>query len=314
MAASIAALQRDASQLAVTITYDSLSFSVDVDPVSEGGGLPSLPKALWRFAESAVRWVTRRPSPATKFAVLRGLCGRLRAGTSTIIIGSPGSGTSTFLRLLSGRVAPQERECLRFNGLTAEALYQQGIDLCRLAGYAPERDAHEPLLTVKETLSFIYNVAVDARQQGLPVVPAAAPEPPAATTASSPPGDAVVEAAQPPDTSPAAALPAIHTPQQVMDVMGLAGVANSRVGSQFVRGISGGQRRRLTCAETLLQSPRILALDNISVGLDALTALQVVDHIVRWGRQTNATIVAALTVSTQLAGVTSCCPYCRHCE
>lgn len=61
------------------------------------------------------------------------------------------------------------------------------------------------------------------------------------------------------------------------------------VGDQMVRGISGGEKKRLTAAEVLVGASNIYFLDEISTGLDSATLYTVikwVSHCVHTLRQT----------------------------
>ena len=49
--------------------------------------------------------------------------------------------------------------------------------------------------------------------------------------------------------------------------MGLGDCANVAIGSEFVKGISGGQKRRVTIAVQILTEPRILLLDEVITGI-----------------------------------------------
>lgn len=64
--------------------------------------------------------------------------------------------------------------------------------------------------------------------------------------------------------------------QVVMAVLGLSHTYNTKVGNDFVRGVSGGERKRVSVAEMLLAGAPFAAWDNSTRGLDSATALKFV--------------------------------------
>ncbi|ELT98073.1 hypothetical protein CAPTEDRAFT_116801 [Capitella teleta] len=76
--------------------------------------------------------------------------------------------------------------------------------------------------------------------------------------------------------------------------MGLNHVANSKVGGHIVRGISGGERRRVSIAVQLLQDPDILLLDEPTTGLDSFTAHYLVSVLAKLARSQKRIILMSI--------------------
>lgn len=53
-------------------------------------------------------------------------------------------------------------------------------------------------------------------------------------------------------------------------------VANTFVGNNVIRGVSGGERKRTSIGVELLTNPSLVFLDEPTTGLDSTTALQVI--------------------------------------
>ncbi|XP_009557822.1 broad substrate specificity ATP-binding cassette transporter ABCG2 isoform X2 [Cuculus canorus] len=67
--------------------------------------------------------------------------------------------------------------------------------------------------------------------------------------------------------------------------LGLTKVADSKVGTQFTRGVSGGERKRTNIGMELITDPAILFLDEPTTGLDASTANAVLLLLKRMTKQ-----------------------------
>ncbi|XP_061439038.1 broad substrate specificity ATP-binding cassette transporter ABCG2-like isoform X2 [Rhineura floridana] len=72
---------------------------------------------------------------------------------------------------------------------------------------------------------------------------------------------------------------------QILKELGLTKVADSKVGTQFIRGISGGERKRTNIGMELITDPAVLFLDEPTTGLDASTANAVLLLLKRMARQ-----------------------------
>lgn len=64
-----------------------------------------------------------------------------------------------------------------------------------------------------------------------------------------------------------------------MAVFGLSHTYNTKVGNDFVRGVSGGERKRVSIAEMALAGSPLAAWDNSTRGLDSATALKFVESL-----------------------------------
>ncbi|KAG1950838.1 ATP-binding cassette sub-family G member 8 isoform X1 [Pimephales promelas] len=71
---------------------------------------------------------------------------------------------------------------------------------------------------------------------------------------------------------------------EVIAELRLRQCANTRVGNEYVRGVSGGERRRVSIAVQLLWNPGILILDEPTSGLDSFTAHNLVITLYRLAR------------------------------
>ncbi|KAK9907686.1 hypothetical protein WJX75_008105 [Coccomyxa subellipsoidea] len=65
----------------------------------------------------------------------------------------------------------------------------------------------------------------------------------------------------------------------LMRTLGLSRVADTKVGNALVRGVSGGERKRVTSAEMLVGPKKVLLMDEISTGLDSATTYTVVEYL-----------------------------------
>ena len=65
-----------------------------------------------------------------------------------------------------------------------------------------------------------------------------------------------------------------HIRDVVMAFFGISHTVNTKVGNDFVRGVSGGERKRVSIAEVALSGSAIQCWDNSTRGLDSATALE----------------------------------------
>lgn len=78
---------------------------------------------------------------------------------------------------------------------------------------------------------------------------------------------------------------------ETMHELGILGIRDSRVGESGARGISGGEKRRVSIACELVTSPSILFLDEPTSGLDSYNAFNVIEALVQLARTYKRTVV-----------------------
>lgn len=80
----------------------------------------------------------------------------------------------------------------------------------------------------------------------------------------------------------------------ILTTVGLMDCADTKVGNQFLKGLSGGQKRRLSLAVSLLTDPKVLFLDEPTSGLDAAAAAAIMAFLKELAQQTNIAIVCTI--------------------
>lgn len=164
--------------------------------------------------------------------------GCLRAGEMCLVIGRPGSGCSTFLKV----IANQRKG---FLGVGGKVTYS-GIDADEFkkqfrgeAIYCEEEENHHPTLTVAQTLDFALSLKTPGKL--LPGLTAKAFR--------------------------------AQTTDVLLKMFNMQHTRNTLVGNVFIRGVSGGERKRVSIAEALISRMSVGSWDNSTRGLDASTAL-----------------------------------------
>ncbi|GJZ85394.1 ABC transporter G family member 11-like protein, partial [Tanacetum coccineum] len=91
---------------------------------------------------------------------------------------------------------------------------------------------------------------------------------------------------------------------KILSDMGLQDSVNTRIGGWGVKGLSGGQKRRVSICLELLTHPKLLLLDEPTSGLDSAASFYVMDRIVKLTRQYWMTVLATIhQPSSQVFGL-----------
>ncbi|KAF8154965.1 P-loop containing nucleoside triphosphate hydrolase protein [Crassisporium funariophilum] len=81
---------------------------------------------------------------------------------------------------------------------------------------------------------------------------------------------------------------------RVLTALGLHSCSEQRIGTPISRGISGGQKRRVTAACAMVTFPRILLLDEVTSGLDSTSAREVVSAIKTLAEEEGMIVIASV--------------------
>ncbi|EXJ60821.1 hypothetical protein A1O7_04974 [Cladophialophora yegresii CBS 114405] len=172
-----------------------------------------------------------------EFNILQGFRGLAKPGEMVLVLGRPGSGCTTFLKVLANQrygYTGIEGEVLYgpFDAATFEKLYRGE------AVYNQEDDVHHPTLTVGQTLGFALDTKTPGkRPQGLSKAEFK---------------DRVI--------------------RLLLKMFNIEHTINTIVGNPFMRGVSGGERKRVSIAEMMVTRATVCCWDNSTRGLDASTA------------------------------------------
>ncbi|KAJ1259983.1 hypothetical protein BS78_10G197300 [Paspalum vaginatum] len=200
--------------------------------------------------------------------ILNDISGVIKPRRMTLLLGPPGSGKTTLLLALSGRLGKSLKVSgkVTYNGHEMDDFVPQ-----RTAAYISQHDLHIGEMTVRETLAF------SARCQGVGYFYDLLCELLRREKEANIKPDADLDALM-----KAAALGGHKenvVVEYILKILGLEVCADTMVGDEMFRGISGGQRKRVTVGEILVGPVKALFMDEISNGLDSSTAFQIINSL-----------------------------------
>lgn len=175
-----------------------------------------------------------------KIDILRSFDGVVNTGEMLVVLGPPGSGCSTMLKTISGEmngIYVEDTSYLNYNGVSPQEMHTHHRGE---AIYTAEVDVHFPMLSVGDTLTFA------ARARCPRETPGGVPK------------DVFTN----------------HIRDVVMAMFGISHTINTRVGNEYVRGVSGGERKRVTISEAALSGAPLQCWDNSTRGLDSANAIE----------------------------------------
>ncbi|KAF2713557.1 ABC transporter [Pleomassaria siparia CBS 279.74] len=181
-----------------------------------------------------------RQKPSLK-TILDSSSGCVKPGEMLLVLGRPGSGCTTLLKMLANKRKGYHKVegDVHFGSLSAKDAEQYRGSIVMNT----EEELFYPTLTVGRTMDFATRLNV-------------------------------------PSTLPRDAASRADYQEKfksfLLESMGISHTMDTKVGDAFVRGVSGGERKRVSIIETLSTRGSIMCWDNSTRGLDASTALEYV--------------------------------------
>ncbi|XP_068652791.1 ABC transporter G family member 39-like isoform X2 [Aristolochia californica] len=228
-------------------------------------GLPTIMNFFVNYLEGLCNNLHILPSPKKSLSVLNDVSGIIKPSRMTLLLGPPGSGKTTLLLALAGKLASELKVSGRitYNGHGMEEFVPQ-----RTSAYISQHDLHIGEMTVRETLAF------SARCQGVGTRYEMLTELARREKEANIKPDADIDIYM--KASSLEGQESVIT-DYILKILGLEICADTMVGDEMIRGISGGQKKRVTTGEMLVGPAKALFMDEISTGLDSSTTYQIVN-------------------------------------
>ncbi|KAE8311860.1 ABC-2 type transporter-domain-containing protein [Aspergillus transmontanensis] len=241
----------------LTLTFRDLNVRVTAPDAALGDTLLS-------YADPRQLLDIFRKSRGNKRTILKDINGQVKPGEMLLVLGRPGAGCTSFLRVLSN-----DRDS--FDEVTGETRYgsmdhKEARKFRQQIMFNNEDDIHFPTLTVNRTMKFaLKNKVPRERPQHL---------------------QEKKDYIQ-------------GTRDGILESLGIAHTKKTLVGNEFIRGVSGGERKRVSLAEVMagqvrLNSSPVQFWDNPTRGLDSKTAVEFARLLRREADQNDKTMVATM--------------------
>ncbi|KAL2760222.1 hypothetical protein ACRALDRAFT_2024250 [Sodiomyces alcalophilus JCM 7366] len=251
MARMFGKTRQDQSEEAQTRHSGVVFRDLTVKGVGLGASLqPTVSDIFMRLPRTLKNLFTKGPRAAFARPPVRELISRfdgcVRPGELLLVLGRPGAGCSTFLKGFCNQRSGFEavEGDVTYGGTSAQDMAKQfrGEII-----YNPEDDLHYATLSVKRTLQFALRTRTPGKHSRLE-------------------GETRKDYVR-------------EFMRVVTKLFWIEHTLDTKVGNEFIRGVSGGERKRVSIAEAMITRASVQGWDNSSKGLDASSALEYVRSI-----------------------------------
>ncbi|CRG90900.1 ABC multidrug transporter, putative [Talaromyces islandicus] len=247
-------LEQGVSEIRKELTVTFRGLNVRVTAPDEALGETLLSVADPRQLLNAFR---RNMKP--KRTILKDITGQVRPGEMMLVLGRPGSGCTSLLRVLSN-----DRDS--FDEVVGETRYgsmghKEAKIFRQQIMFNNEDDIHFPTLTVNRTIKFALRTKIPRERPG-------------------------------------------HLQNEkefvnqerdgILESLGIPHTRKTLVGNEFTRGVSGGERKRVSLAEVMAGQSPVQFWDNPTRGLDSKTAVEFARMLRRQADKNSKTIIATM--------------------
>lgn len=190
--------------------------------------------------------------------LIQDVSGVVPAGETLLVLGTPGAGCSTTLHAIAS-----DTECfvnvqgdVNYSTISSDEVKKH---FQSEVVYNSEDDIHFPKLEVGQTIDYALKLRQPSNQD---------------------------------QEKPATFAQGMRG--KLLDAFGISHTVKTIVGNAFVRGVSGGERKRVSLAEVLATNPAVACWDNPSRGLDSSSALDFTRLLKTMSRENGMTNIVTL--------------------
>ncbi|KAL9680966.1 hypothetical protein QQ045_012747 [Rhodiola kirilowii] len=268
-----------------TVEVRFQNLRVEADCYVGTRALPTLPNSFRNIVESILAAVRVKSTKMTRYTILNDISGIIRPSRMTLLLGPPSSGKTSLLLALAGLLNRNLKVSgdVSYNGYRLDEFVPQ-----KTSAYISQHDVHMGVLTVNETLDY------SARFQGVGNRYELLKELVEKEQVTGSVPDVNLDLFMKVSSLARSKIIQLDIYHFLKQLLGIDFCKDVLVGDEMERGVSGGQKRRVTTGEMIIGPAKTFFMDEISTGLDSSTTYQIVMCMQHFAHLTDATVLMSL--------------------